>query len=299
MRFIEAHDVNENPIFEGDELSLTIKDKFFGGSYFGKFCDFYDVDEAHIRILENGNFLQIKYAITFYRNDEPAVTNQENAYWEYYDNLDKNSDASEKTLEDFSDVEGALELYKLESEASLFFRYLLSKGVEKISGFDGEPTIVPEENLLIKSKLDEDIHIGDKIIVELNDEWKEKLSKDPLSNHCVIEGFTHVLFEFGKREGQFNYYANVYLTDHLSNCKVFKKVLNQEGEKKRSEISSKIFKLKDDDPLIKDYQTEVSNLYENKDFTDLEEYKLFLGLSNEINLLNHFKTKELRLHKVL
>ena len=247
MRYIESKDINGKPIFEGDLLSLTIKDKFFGGSYFGKFCSFYDVDEAKINVLKNDNYLQVKCVITFYKNGQQVVTNQENAFWEYQNPLTEKGLTPEKTIEDFSDIENPLEFSELEVENTLFFRYLISKGVEKVNGFAGEPLLTPEESFLIKTKINEDIYVGDKIIVELDDEWKEKLSEDPKSEECAIEEFTHALFEFEKMPDQFNYKINMYLTDAESNCKVFSKTSNE---------------------------------------SKLERDKLFVGLRGEISLLN-------------
>ena len=259
MRYIESKDINGKPIFEGDLLSLTIKDKFFGGSYFGKFCSFYDLDEAKINVLKNDNYLQVKCVITFYKNGKQCVTNQENAFWEYQNPLTEKGLTPVKTIEDFFDVEDALEFSRLEVEDTLFFRYLISKGVEKVSGFNGEPSLTSEKSFLIKTKINEDIYVGDKVIVELDDEWKEKLSEAPKSEECIVEEFTHALFEFEKMPEQFDVKINMYLTDAESNCKVFSK-----------------------------------NSNENK----LDRYKLFVGLKGEINLLNYFKRKDFEIIKI-
>lgn len=298
MRYIESKDINGKPIFEGDVLSLTIKDKFFGGSYFGKFCDFYNVDEARIQVLENDNFLQVKSVVTFYKENQQIVTNQENAYWEYHSALTEKSMIPEKTLEDFSDVMDATGFSKLETEGTLFFRYLISKGVEKLSGFDGEPILSSEESFLIKTKLDEDIYVGDKIIVKLNEEWKEKLLQDIDSESYLIEDFSHALFEFEKMPEQFDYRVNVYLTDADSNCKVFLKRLNKKGEEKKSQIADKMFRLKESDPLYKEYRDEAGSLYKKEEFIYFEKYKLFLGIKGEVSLLNHFKNNEFEIRKL-
>ena len=263
MRYIELKDINDRPIFEGDVLVLTIKDKFFGGSYFGKFCSFYDIDEAKIRILNNSPYLQIKAIITFYKNGKQCVTNQENAYWEYYNGCLESSKIPEKELEDFLSVEDAKELSELKVEDSLFLRYLLSKGVEKVSGFSGEIPSIPEELFLIKTKLDKDIFVGDRVLVALNKEWRDKLVEDPRAEDCLIENFTHAVFEFEKMPEKFDYKINVFLTDEDSNCKVFLKSLDENGREKK------------------------------------ERYKLFLGLKGEINLLNYFHREGFECNKVI
>ena len=262
MRYIESKDINGKPIFEGDLLSLTIKDKFFGGSYFGKFCSFYDIDEARINILDNTPYLQIKAIITFYKAGKQSVSNQENAYWEYYNGCLENSKTPVKKLEDFSDIVDAQELSELTVTDSLFLRYLISKGVEKVSGFYGEPLLTSEKSFLIKTKFNENIHLSDKVLIELDDEWKEKLSKDPESEECLINKFTHALFEFEKMPEQFDVKINMYLTDKEGHCKVFSKTLNEDNQE------------------------------------GLERYKLFVGLKGEIGLLNYFKTKNFKWRKI-
>ncbi len=263
MRFIELKDKNKMPIFEGDLLSLTIKDKFFGGAYFGKFCSFYDIDEAMIHIIDNSPYLQIKAIITFYKNGKQCVTNQENAYWEYYNGCLESSKVPEKELEDFSSVEDAKEMSELKVEDSLFLRYLLSKGVEKVSGFSGKIPSIPEELFLIKTKLNKDIFVGDRILVALNEEWRNKLVKDPESEGCLVEDFTHAVFEFEKMPEHFDYKVSVFLTDADFNCKVFLKSLDENGEEKK------------------------------------ERYKLFLGLKGEMSLLNYFYREGFECNKVI
>ena len=305
MRFLEKNDENGLPIFEGDHLVLTIKDKFWGASYFGKFCEFYDIDTVTIDTLTNENYLEAKYEMRFFKDDVQIVTNKEEAYWGYIDKCKEKNIEPEKTLDDMTDVKNPDELYVSRSSDSLFFSYIVRKGVKKTSGYEGEGVIVSNEDLFVESKLDFPLKLKDSIIVELNEEWKTKF-QDSLKNLNLEENdFTHVKFKVERIDGQFNYKINAFPTNNKGFCQVFSKDLNKAGMDERYRIEREIRKYNEecedtDKSQISDKEArkKMDAVYDDKQYLIFEDYRFFLGIQNEINVVNRLFKDGLKFEKL-
>lgn len=289
MRYIEMKDKNNNPIFEGDDLVLTVPDKEFYGSYLGKFCKFYEIDLIKIKVLENSNFLQIKYAMKFFKNGVQIITNQENAYWNYYSDCQDNGKDIEKKLEDFSSIENAKELKEIITSDSMFFSYIVGKGVEKISDLNNEIKIEENKNLRIENKYNENIFVDDNILVKIDDKLKSSLDDSLNKNKLNIKDYSHLLFCFKRIKDMFNFKTEIFLTDENGICQVFDINLNEEGKKIKDDLDNQKYKLEDagdDFEKIKKIKEDIKELYKNKKYIKEESHKLCLGFNNEINLLN-------------
>lgn len=305
MRYLELEDENKNPIFEGDQLLLTIKNKFFGGSYFGKFCEFFDIDVAKITILENSNILEAKYIIKYYKNDVQIVTNQEYQYWCYVDDcLEANKDA-EKTIEDFDNIKDAKELSEDITRGIYFLTYLVGKGVKKTNKFNGSKTIELESNLRLDINLKEEIYVNDVVLVEVSEHIKKTISEN---KHLIIKGnFTHIKFIFNKRNGQFKCDEIATLTDKDGICKVFEEKLSDEAEVLLRNIDveeskQKRYKRHNDERFsqskVDDLQKEYEQICDDKKYKELEDYSLFLGLDNNVKFINNAIKNKLKVIKI-
>lgn len=300
-------DKNDKPIFEGDELLLITKDIDFGGSYIGNLCKFYSVDSIKIKVLENDDILQIKHCMTFYKDNIQIITNQENAYWVYCDNCREDGIEVEKTLEDFDNVKDASDLLDNITSNSFFFSYIVGKGVEKVSGFDGEAIVESDENLRIETKFEESVFIGDSVLVKLDDDFKQRLGIDPEDKELSVNEYTHLKFQFTRINERFNFKTKVTLTDENGICKVFDIVLNEEGEKQKQEFNSEINKI---DRLsrnqenteakeeIKKIQSKKASLYDDEKNTKHEDYIVFFGFNNEIKVINMSVKKNFEIKKL-
>lgn len=223
MRYLEKTDKDGNPIFENDTLILTIKDKFWGNAYFGKFCEFHDIDKVIIHIIENKPFLEISYEITYFKNDKRAITNQEEQYYNYRSHCLEHKLPVEINIEDFSVVENANDFYISKYTNQLFFSYIVSKGVIKENKTNYDAILTDEKDFLIRNDFGLDLYIGDTLIVELNDFFIEQGKKLLTERNIEYNPFTHVKFCFSKKENQFIYKIKAYYTNSNGTCTVFDK----------------------------------------------------------------------------
>lgn len=303
MRYLEINDKNNLPIFEGDELILKIKDKFFGGSYFGKFCENFDIDTVKIQILTNEKYLELKYHLSFFKDGFKSVKNREFKYWNYCLDQKENKKEILKTIEDFNDIESPNDFYILKSSDSFFFRYILGKGAEKINGFNGNAIIVPDDELIIKSDFKFNILINDTLLVELDKEWLDVFKENLKSTNKENIIFNHIKFVFLRSKNRFSYDINCCVSDPEGNSILIKN-LSKEGKIEKEKIKNEIYEIQnkhknDNGNIYLSYlENKIKNIYNNEKYLELKECNIFIGFQDQINLLNKLIKKGLNIKKI-
>jgi hypothetical protein len=295
-RYIEKKDKNEKPIFEGDELILTIKDKDFGGSYIGNLCKSFDVDKIKIKILNNDKKLQVKYNLSYFKDNNKIITVQEEKHWSHVIDCKEDSSLVEQSFDSFINIDNAKEYYESNTMDSLFFSYLCKKGLEKISGIIGEPVLENDNNLEIPVTSENLIYVNDKVTFLLVGEMKDKLSRHIDSDEKLKIGeYTNITFEFLRIENNFNYKIHVTYTDSNGNCLIKKAKLNYEAERINSEYSNKLSRImikqnKADTKELEEERESVENkmlsLYDDESNLEYLDFKPYFGFQAEIKVFN-------------
>lgn len=296
MKHLEVFDKNKLPIFEGDELLLDLKDKSLGGSQLGSLCRKYDVDSIKIKILENGLYIQNKYVVSFYKNGIQIITIKEYDFWDYLEDL-QNGEKPLKTVDDFNNNEDANNFFESTKGDNLFFRYLVGKGVEKISGTTEAITELDISDLLVDTVCEEDIHLTDSVTFEMPDDLRKMLSTRLNEDVVIKQDYSNITFVFNKLGNNFDLDVRVYLTDSNGKCVVFSKKLNALGELKSRELGSE-YRKERKVKLVTELEKEEGrkrieildqkddDIYNTDEYFDLEDYSLILGLNEEVRFFN-------------
>lgn len=292
MRYIELNDKSGVPIFEGDGLSLNIKENTLGNSYLGKICRMYDLNTIKIKVLENGTNLQIKFQLSFYKGNEKELTKQQEKYWSYLENT-KAEDLT-KTIEDFSDIESADSFYEPIIEDTIFFRYLSTKEIEKINGKDAVACLTPDNDLTIEIK-GEIYKINESKTLKLPEKVIEDLQSDfPVNNPAFMnKDFSHATFYFKKNRNFFDYDIEVELTNEKGECLVYWTESEKAASLKRNlRMAQRDYDEEENENLKEEvYKEDLEeakksyNEIKKSEGDILRPYKPFLGLKGEKSML--------------
>lgn len=292
MRYIELNDSSGAPIFEGDNLSLNIKENTLGNSYLGKICKMYDLNTIKIKILENGTNLQIKFQLSFYKDNEKALTKQQEKYWSYLE--DTKPEDLRKTIEDFSDIEDADSFYEPIIEDTIFFRYLSTKGFEKIDGKNAVANLTPDSDFTIGIK-EEIYKVNDSKTLKLPEKVIEDLQSDfPVNNAAFVnKDFGYATFNFKKNRNFFDYDIEVELTNEKGECLVYWTESEKAASLKRNlRMAQRDYDEEENEDLKEEvYKEDLEdakksyNEIKKSEGDILRPYKPFLGLKGEKSML--------------
>lgn len=311
MRYIEETTKSGKSIFEGDELVLKTEGVEFGNSYVGQLCYFFNVDEIKVKVIDNEDFLAVKYNIQLFKDGKQIVTYQEHDYFFYISKYEKTKleDRKEKKeLEDFSGVKNAKELYNETFDDSTFFSYLVKKGLEKVSGFDGEAEKVEDSTLKVKSGLDFEVYLDSEIVVELDKKAKDIFEEDifKMENELKVEEFTHAKISFKRLDSRFQCDAEIVLTDEQGEVKVFEKLFKIQpknisklhAEERKTKQMYKKEDTEENKVLFEKASKELKEVYEEESNIDLEPYNPWLGMSGEMAFLGYAIKNKFKISKL-